>query len=147
MTPAQRRLLGRIGAFTLHARGGTNTGPARAAFNSRWDRAVDPLGELDPRERARRAQAARSAYFTRLAFESSRARGEKRNRRLALPSVGAKAAPAQNGPGAEVAAEGASQPTDAAAEAAHATKRAPAVIETSADAQVPEGHYHDRPTT
>lgn len=79
MTPAQRSMRGRIGAFTVHARGLTNTKPAREAFNSRWDREVDPTGELDPVERSRRAHAARSAYFSRLALRSSQARSRGRD--------------------------------------------------------------------
>ena len=41
---------------------------------SRFEREVDPDGVLTAGERARRAEAARRAYFTRLAFQSSRAR-------------------------------------------------------------------------
>jgi hypothetical protein len=40
----------------------------------RFERQVDPDGELPPAERARRAGHARKAYFTRLALRSAQAR-------------------------------------------------------------------------
>lgn len=49
------------------ARGTTNTAPAVAAFQSRFEREVDPDGVLDPDEREKRAAHARSAYYIRLA--------------------------------------------------------------------------------
>lgn len=73
-TAAERSLRGQIGALTLHAKGGTNTGPARRAFMSRWDAEVDPDGMLDPAERARRADFAKRAHFKRLALASAQAR-------------------------------------------------------------------------
>ena len=39
---------------------------------------MDPVGELDPVMRAKRAEAARRAYFVGLALKSSRARGAKK---------------------------------------------------------------------
>jgi len=50
------------------------TAPARAAFLSRFERAVDPEGRLPAEERARRAEYAKKAYFTRLAYRSAMAR-------------------------------------------------------------------------
>lgn len=50
------------------------TSPARQAAASRWERQVDPAGELDPAERARRAESAKSAYFRQLALKSARKR-------------------------------------------------------------------------
>ena len=44
---------------------------------SRFEREVDPEGVLDPRERARRAEHAKKAYFIRLAAASSKARAKK----------------------------------------------------------------------
>lgn len=76
MTPSERSLRGRIGAYALHASGGTNTGPARAAFEARW---YDGIPEdLPQAERDRRARAARSLYFARLALASAKARTRKR---------------------------------------------------------------------
>ncbi len=72
------RLAARLGAYRCHARGHTNTAPARKAFLDRFDREVDPAGVLGPKERARRAAHARAAYFTQLALASARARRQKR---------------------------------------------------------------------
>ncbi len=67
----QRRLNGRIGALKVHAQGKTNTGPARRAFDARFEAEVDPDGVLEPAERARRADLARRLYFGRLAAKSA----------------------------------------------------------------------------
>lgn len=74
LTPSERSLRSRLAAHTLHAAGGTNTGPARAAFLSKFDDAVDPEGILEPAERAKRAAHARKAYFAALALKSAKAR-------------------------------------------------------------------------
>ncbi len=50
------------------------TSPARAAFNARFDDEVDPDRTLPAHERARRATAARRAYFMRLSLRSAQAR-------------------------------------------------------------------------
>ena len=50
------------------------TAPARAAFEARFEREVDPAGVLSAQERARRASFARRAYFARLALLSAKAR-------------------------------------------------------------------------
>jgi hypothetical protein len=60
------------------------TRAARAAFSDRFEREVDPDGVLDPAERARRADMARKAYFTRLALKSAQARRRRKERRAAL---------------------------------------------------------------
>lgn len=49
---------------------------ARARFEERFEREVDPDGTLPESERKRRALAARKAYFARLGLQSSRARGK-----------------------------------------------------------------------
>jgi hypothetical protein len=54
------------------------TASARTAFLDRFDREVDPAGQLHPDERARRAMHARKAYFARLALKSAKARRERR---------------------------------------------------------------------
>jgi hypothetical protein len=74
VTPKERSLRSRIGAFTVHARGRTNTAPARARFLARFEEEVDPDRQLDPETRAVRADAARRAYFARLALKSAQAR-------------------------------------------------------------------------
>ena len=44
------------------------TAPARAVFMERFNREVDPLGQLTIEERTRRALIARRLYFARLTF-------------------------------------------------------------------------------
>ena len=68
MTPAERSLRGRIGAFSLHAMGKTDTRAARAAFMGRFEKEVDPEGVLPEPERLRRAELAKRAYFSKLAL-------------------------------------------------------------------------------
>lgn len=65
------RIIGRLGAHVAHSRhaGDVMTGPARRAFLARFEREVDPDNELEPAERARRAEHAKSAYFSRLAMK------------------------------------------------------------------------------
>lgn len=76
LSPAERSLRARIGAYAQHAQHDPRetTHVARATFLARFEQLVDPEGSLAPDERARRAGAARRAYFTRLALSSSRAR-------------------------------------------------------------------------
>lgn len=76
LTPEQRVLRSRAAAYRLHATHDRKetTKKARAAFATRFEREVDPDKVLAPAERARRAEAARRAYFTRLALRSSQAR-------------------------------------------------------------------------
>lgn len=50
------------------------TGPARRTFLARFETAVDPLGQLDPAERARRAASLRRAHIQGLALRSAQAR-------------------------------------------------------------------------
>lgn len=76
-TPEQRALAARIAA---HSKWATTpdysaaTAPARAAFLNRFEREVDPEGVLPATERARRAEHAKKAYFSRLALKSAQAR-------------------------------------------------------------------------
>jgi hypothetical protein len=79
--PSRRALRARLAAHALHAGisdAAAHTAPARAAFLARFEREVDPDGALDPRERARRAEHARKAYFLRLALASAHARSARR---------------------------------------------------------------------
>ena len=80
--PKEMALRGRIGAYRLHAThdSGKTTRHARAAFLARFEAEVDPDGTLNPRERQRRAVAARRAYFARLALRSAQARRRRRKR-------------------------------------------------------------------
>lgn len=74
LTPEQRSQRSRIAAQARHAQGRTNTRAAREAFDAKFLDQVDPDRVLDPAERDRRAAAARSAHFSRMAFASSKAR-------------------------------------------------------------------------
>lgn len=53
------------------------TQAAREGFNGRFEKMVDPNGELPADERARRAEAAKKAHMTRLALASARSRRAK----------------------------------------------------------------------
>jgi hypothetical protein len=86
-----RSLAGRLGGLALAATHDPReyTAAARAAFLDRFAREVDPEGVLPPQERARRAQAARKLYFTRLAYKSAQARRRRGTRPVAgQPSRG-----------------------------------------------------------
>jgi hypothetical protein len=76
MSPAQRRLRARIGAYSLHAThdGTETTAKARAAFLARFEREVDPDKTLDPADRAKRADAALKAHMSRMALGRVKAR-------------------------------------------------------------------------
>lgn len=74
MNASQRSQRARVAALAMHAQGKTNTAPGTAAFLARFEREVDPDGQLSEAERRGRALAARRAYFARLALASSRAR-------------------------------------------------------------------------
>jgi hypothetical protein len=80
MNPGERALRARLGAYAMHARNDARetTAKARAAFLARFERLADPEGRLPPAERERRAQQLRSAYFTRLALASAKARRARR---------------------------------------------------------------------
>jgi hypothetical protein len=75
LSPAERTLRARLAAHTMHSKHDARetTAAARAAFLARFEAEVDPDGALAPEERQRRAEQARSAYFTRLAFQRSKA--------------------------------------------------------------------------
>jgi len=78
-SPVDRSVSARVGAFALHARFDSRqlTASGRRAFLSRFEREVDPEGVLPVAERGRRAESARSAYFTSLALKSAKARSRK----------------------------------------------------------------------
>ena len=69
-----------MAAYTLHSKFDPRetTRAARAAFEDRFVREVDPDRTLPEAERQRRAAAARKAYFTRLAYLSAKARRARR---------------------------------------------------------------------
>ena len=79
-SPTERSLRARLAAYAMHAQHDSRhtSAPGRAAFLARFEADVDPDGRLDPEERRRRAEHARSAYFARLALASVAARRAKR---------------------------------------------------------------------
>lgn len=93
MTNEQRALRARIAAHTSWANTAdpaARTEPARLAFDSRFEREVDPEGLLSLAERARRAESARKAYFLRLASKSAAARrGTIKQRAVRSGTLGA----------------------------------------------------------
>jgi hypothetical protein len=80
VSPGEQSLRGRLAAHILHARRDPRetTAKGRAAFLARFEREVDPAGELDLSERRRRAEQARRAYFIRLSLAALEARRTKR---------------------------------------------------------------------
>ncbi len=83
-TPSERALRSRLAAHTKWANTedpSSATAPARQAFNDRFEREVDPDGELPQAERVRRAENARKAYFTNLALKSAQSRRKAREAR------------------------------------------------------------------
>lgn len=82
LTPEQRVLRSRMAAYAQHAAGKTNTAPATAAALARFERQVDPEGQLSAQERARRAELARKAYYAALAYASSKSRAQRKTERL-----------------------------------------------------------------
>ena len=77
MTPTERRLRAQLAAHESWAKTddrSARTAKARKAALDRFEREVDPHGELTPQERSIRAEHARKAYFARLALKSAQAR-------------------------------------------------------------------------
>ena len=102
LSPAERVLRSRIGAYALHARydARDTTAAAREAFGQRFLDEVDPERQLTVAERDRRAAAARKAYFARLAYLSAR----KRRLRGRRASVSAPASRLKRGESVAIAA-------------------------------------------
>ena len=88
-SPAERSLRARLAAYAMHAQHDSRdtSAPGRAAFLARFETDVDPDGRLDPEERRRRAEHARSAYFARLALASVAARRARRTNRVSGDSA------------------------------------------------------------
>ena len=77
---ADRSLIARQGAYTLHARYDSReiTRPARERFLARFVDGVDPNRELPEAERLRRAESLKKAYFIGLGRKSGAARRQRR---------------------------------------------------------------------
>ena len=81
MSPAERTLRAQLAAHTSWANTTdrtARTARGREAFLAKFEAEVDPDGTLDPIERAKRAESARRAHFSRLALASAKARRERR---------------------------------------------------------------------
>jgi hypothetical protein len=80
LSPAERTLRARIGAYALHSRYDSRetTAAGRATFLSRFEQEVDPNGELPAAERQRRAEFAKKRYFAQLALKSAKARAARK---------------------------------------------------------------------
>lgn len=80
LTPEQRKLRASIAAYAMWSREAdpaARTAGARKAFLDRFEREVDPNGELEPAERARQAEQARKSHFRALALRSARVRAAR----------------------------------------------------------------------
>jgi hypothetical protein len=79
-TPQDRSTLGRLGAYSRWAHEDPKPALAkvRKGFDARFEDEVDPDRVLPPAERARRVEAARKAYFTKLALQSAKARRQRK---------------------------------------------------------------------
>jgi hypothetical protein len=78
------RASGRIGGLTAWARNDRETmvGPAHRGFRRKFETEVDPRGELDPTERAVRADRLRRAWRLTLAGRSASVRRARRTESL-----------------------------------------------------------------
>lgn len=83
LTPAERSQRARLAAHVLHSRYDSRelTKPARKEFNKRFVDEVDPERKLPAKERERRAEHARKAYFRSLALKSAIARRRRSQQR------------------------------------------------------------------
>lgn len=79
LSPSERSQRARLAGLTSWANTAdptARTKNARSKFLERFEIEVDPEGILPEAERKRRAEYARRAYFTRLAFKSAKARAK-----------------------------------------------------------------------
>lgn len=77
-TKSQRSQWGRIGAYTIHGMGKTNTTPARAKRRQNLERLADPEGVLTPEDRAKRVRALVMAHMERMSWKAAESRRLKR---------------------------------------------------------------------
>jgi hypothetical protein len=75
---AERSAQARRASLIGHARGRTNTGPARAAFFAQFLQKADPGGVLPEAERIKRAKQLRRAYYAELLGKALASRRRKR---------------------------------------------------------------------
>ncbi len=79
-TAAERRLRAQIAACSRWASEDPTANAIRgqAGLMARFEREVDPTGELPAAERYRRAESARLAHMRRLSLASARARAKRK---------------------------------------------------------------------
>jgi hypothetical protein len=89
LSPTERSLRARIGAYELHAQYDPveTTAKARQTFLARFLDQVDPDQSLPEAERQRRAVAARKAHFARLALKSARSRSKGKRKATVADAV------------------------------------------------------------
>jgi len=82
MAANDRSLIGRIGAYSLHAQRDprVTTLHGRQTFLASFLQQVDPNNTLPEPERTRRALSLRKAHFARLASKSAKARRARKQR-------------------------------------------------------------------
>jgi hypothetical protein len=83
LTPNERKLRAKAAVNASWARTPdrrARTKPASEAFAKRFENQVDPDRVLSERERAKRAENARRAYFQALALKASKARRKRAQR-------------------------------------------------------------------
>jgi hypothetical protein len=100
-TPEERALAARIASAEKWGRTADRTAataPARAGLRAKFEREVDPHGDLDPAERARRADHLMRAHMLRMSLAAKRAR--RRAREATAEAEAAEAALAEVGSGA-----------------------------------------------
>lgn len=76
----------RVAAYTSWANTAdpsARTAPGRTAALARFERQIDPDGSMPAAERARRAEAAKKAYFIELARKSAIARRRRKGGKAA----------------------------------------------------------------
>ncbi|HEY1119933.1 MAG TPA: hypothetical protein VGE43_19615 [Acidimicrobiales bacterium] len=81
LTPEERALRARLASHTSWARTpdrAARTQAARDASFARFERQVDPDGQLAPEERRRRAENARKAHMASMALKSAQARRRRK---------------------------------------------------------------------
>lgn len=78
LTPEQIAMRGRLAAHVRWSKEDPrpNAERGQAGLLARFEREVDPTNQLPPDERRRRAESARKAHMTRLAYASSKARSK-----------------------------------------------------------------------
>jgi hypothetical protein len=81
LNPVERSLRARIGANQSWANTpdfAARTAPARKAALDRFERLVDPDGNLPPEQRAKQAAKARQAHMQAMSLKAAAARRKKR---------------------------------------------------------------------